>query len=165
LTHEKRRCTEQLKENKEKINLNRQLPFLVANVVELLDIPIEGAIDPDAVDDDDLATEAENVDDEPLPEATGSAASAAAATATATKTPTAATPDAAKLASAAKARSALALKPGVKPGVPTQKACVIKTTTRQTVFLSVSARCVRRVTCGLTYAPQMLSFTRARSFA
>ncbi|KAK0672513.1 P-loop containing nucleoside triphosphate hydrolase protein [Cercophora samala] len=38
LTHEKQTMLEKIKENKEKIDNNRQLPYLVGNVVELLDL-------------------------------------------------------------------------------------------------------------------------------
>jgi len=39
LTHEVTTLTEKTKDNKEKIKLNRQLPHLVANVAEILDLP------------------------------------------------------------------------------------------------------------------------------
>ena len=38
LNHDKLSVTERLKENEEKIKVNNQLPYLVANVVELLDV-------------------------------------------------------------------------------------------------------------------------------
>ena len=41
LLHEQQTQKEKIKENGEKIKLNKQLPFLVANVVELLDMDPE----------------------------------------------------------------------------------------------------------------------------
>lgn len=41
LLHEQQTQKEKIKENGEKIKLNKQLPFLVANVVELLDMDAE----------------------------------------------------------------------------------------------------------------------------
>jgi len=41
LSHEHTALNEKIKENNEKIKLNRQLPYLVGNVVELLDLPEE----------------------------------------------------------------------------------------------------------------------------
>lgn len=41
LTHEKTVMTERIKDNQEKINNNKQLPYLVGNVVELLDLDVE----------------------------------------------------------------------------------------------------------------------------
>ena len=41
IVHEQRVQTEKIKENKEKIKLNKQLPYLVGNVVEILDLPPE----------------------------------------------------------------------------------------------------------------------------
>ena len=41
LTHEKAGLAERVKDNHEKIKLNKQLPYLVANVVELLDLSKE----------------------------------------------------------------------------------------------------------------------------
>ena len=38
LTHEQTSMQEQIKDNQEKIKMNKQLPYLVANVVELLDV-------------------------------------------------------------------------------------------------------------------------------
>ncbi len=46
------RNTHQLKENKEKIKLHKQLPYLVANVVELLDMEKEEDADGSALDED-----------------------------------------------------------------------------------------------------------------
>lgn len=42
LQHEQASMTEKLQDNLEKIKLNKQLPYLVANVVELLDVDPEG---------------------------------------------------------------------------------------------------------------------------
>merc|ERR1719498_1286783 len=41
LSHEQQAQKEKIKENNEKIKLNKQLPYLVANVVELLDMNAE----------------------------------------------------------------------------------------------------------------------------
>jgi 26S proteasome regulatory subunit T5 len=41
LTHEKAGLAERVKENHEKIKLNNQLPYLVANIVEVLDVDPE----------------------------------------------------------------------------------------------------------------------------
>eukprot|EP01098_Paradermamoeba_levis_P001426 TRINITY_DN1169_c0_g1_i4.p2 TRINITY_DN1169_c0_g1~~TRINITY_DN1169_c0_g1_i4.p2 ORF type:complete len:205 (+),score=75.00 TRINITY_DN1169_c0_g1_i4:59-616(+) len=41
LVHEQKREKERIKENNEKIKLNKQLPYLVGNVVEILDLPAE----------------------------------------------------------------------------------------------------------------------------
>lgn len=41
LTHEKTGLAERVKENHEKIKLNNQLPYLVANIVEVLDVDPE----------------------------------------------------------------------------------------------------------------------------
>ena len=41
LTHEKAGLAERIKENHEKIKLNNQLPYLVGNIVEVLDIDPE----------------------------------------------------------------------------------------------------------------------------
>jgi 26S proteasome regulatory subunit T5 len=41
LDHEKSSMTAKIKENKEKIKLNRQLPYLVSNVVEVLEMDPE----------------------------------------------------------------------------------------------------------------------------
>lgn len=49
LQHEQASMTERLQDNLEKIKLNKQLPYLVANVVELLDV------NPEDEDDDDGA--------------------------------------------------------------------------------------------------------------
>lgn len=38
LTHEKNALTDKIKENEEKVKLNKQLPYLVGNIVEILDI-------------------------------------------------------------------------------------------------------------------------------
>ena len=35
LTHEQSSMVEQIKDNKEKIKMNKQLPYLVANIVEV----------------------------------------------------------------------------------------------------------------------------------
>ena len=40
LTHEQTSMIEQIKDNKEKIKMNKQLPYLVANVVEVSEIKI-----------------------------------------------------------------------------------------------------------------------------
>ena len=50
LQHELRVQDERIKDNKDKVKLNRQLPYLVANVVELIDPDeedegVEGALD------------------------------------------------------------------------------------------------------------------------
>lgn len=50
------RNTEKLKENKEKIKLHKQLPYLVANVVELLDMEKEEDVDGSAMDVDSQRT-------------------------------------------------------------------------------------------------------------
>ena len=50
------RNTHQLKENKEKIKLHKQLPYLVANVVELLDMEKEDDADGAALDEDSQRT-------------------------------------------------------------------------------------------------------------
>ena len=49
LTHEKAGLAERIKENHEKIKLNNQLPYLVSNIVEVLDI------DPDEEEEEDGA--------------------------------------------------------------------------------------------------------------
>jgi 26S proteasome regulatory subunit T5 len=49
LTHERAGLAERIKENHEKIKLNNQLPYLVANIVEILDI------DPEEADQEDGA--------------------------------------------------------------------------------------------------------------
>lgn len=41
LTHEKNALTDKIKENEEKVKLNKQLPYLVGNIVEILDIDEE----------------------------------------------------------------------------------------------------------------------------
>lgn len=41
LSHEKSVMVERIKDNKDKINNNKQLPYLVSNIVELLDLPAE----------------------------------------------------------------------------------------------------------------------------
>lgn len=41
LTHEKTGLAERIKENHEKIKLNNQLPYLVGNIVEVLDVDPE----------------------------------------------------------------------------------------------------------------------------
>ncbi|KAK6461922.1 26S proteasome regulatory subunit [Scheffersomyces coipomensis] len=41
LNHEKNVMTDRIKDNQEKINNNKQLPYLVGNVVELLDLDVE----------------------------------------------------------------------------------------------------------------------------
>jgi len=43
LQHEKNNAKEKMKENSEKLKLNKQLPYLVANVVEILDVDPDGA--------------------------------------------------------------------------------------------------------------------------
>jgi 26S proteasome regulatory subunit T5 len=52
LTHEKTTMLERIKDNQEKINNNKQLPYLVGNVVELLDLDAEeqlgASVDEDA---------------------------------------------------------------------------------------------------------------------
>lgn len=48
LAHEEKTHEERLKENKEKIKVNKQLPWLVANIVEVLDLPDEEADELDA---------------------------------------------------------------------------------------------------------------------
>lgn len=53
LNHERQKMMEQIKDNTEKIKNNKQLPYLVGNVVEILDI------DPD---EDESTTEGANVD-------------------------------------------------------------------------------------------------------
>lgn len=53
LSSERSQLTEKIKENKEKIKLNNQLPYLVANIVEVLDVnPEEDEEDGDAMDVD-----------------------------------------------------------------------------------------------------------------
>ena len=53
LTSDSNGLKEQIKENKDKIKLNNQLPYLVANVIEILDVnPNEGEEDGDAMDVD-----------------------------------------------------------------------------------------------------------------
>ncbi|KAJ1933314.1 26S proteasome regulatory subunit 6A, partial [Linderina macrospora] len=42
LTHEQHNMNLKIKDNTEKININKQLPYLVANVVEILDIHPDG---------------------------------------------------------------------------------------------------------------------------
>lgn len=41
LQHEKAAVTNKIKENNEKIKMNKQLPYLVSNVIEILDLPPE----------------------------------------------------------------------------------------------------------------------------
>lgn len=43
LQHEKNNSKEKIKENTEKLKMNKQLPYLVANVVEILDVDPDGA--------------------------------------------------------------------------------------------------------------------------
>lgn len=50
LTGESTQLKERIRENKEKIKLNNQLPYLVSNIVEVLDI------NPDEEDEEDGAT-------------------------------------------------------------------------------------------------------------
>lgn len=50
LTHEKTRMKEKIKENTEKVKLNKQLPYLVGNIVEILDIEEEDEEDGANVD-------------------------------------------------------------------------------------------------------------------
>ncbi|KAH0304556.1 26S proteasome subunit P45, partial [Aureobasidium melanogenum] len=52
LTHEKQAMLEKIKDNVDKIDNNRQLPYLVGNVVEILDLDVE----------EDAAEEGANVD-------------------------------------------------------------------------------------------------------
>ncbi len=42
ITHEHHSQKEKIKENKEKIKLNKTLPYLVSNVIELLDVDPQG---------------------------------------------------------------------------------------------------------------------------
>ena len=51
LTHEKRSAEERLTDNREKIKMNRQLPYLVSNIVEILDAA-EGDLGSDAEEED-----------------------------------------------------------------------------------------------------------------
>lgn len=56
LQHEQASMMEQLQDNMEKIKLNKQLPYLVANVVELLEVEDEEDAD-DALDEDEVEQE------------------------------------------------------------------------------------------------------------
>lgn len=51
LSHEEKSVQAKIKENKEKIKMNKQLPYLVASVVEVLDVDAEGEDDGAAVDE------------------------------------------------------------------------------------------------------------------
>jgi len=50
LNHEKKALEAKIKENDEKLKMNKQLPYLVANVVEVLDLPAEDEEEGAAVD-------------------------------------------------------------------------------------------------------------------
>ena len=52
LNHEHQAQKEKIKENTEKIKLNKQLPYLVANVVELLDMELEDEVEEDGANID-----------------------------------------------------------------------------------------------------------------
>lgn len=63
LQHEQTTMNEQLQDNLEKIKLNKQLPYLVANVVELLDVAPEDDNDGDGnIDDGAMIQDGSNVD-------------------------------------------------------------------------------------------------------
>lgn len=51
ITHESNSQKDRIKENNEKIKLNKQLPYLVGNVVEILDLPLEDDEDGGAADE------------------------------------------------------------------------------------------------------------------
>jgi 26S proteasome regulatory subunit T5 len=51
LQHEQKAVAERIKENNEKIKMNKQLPYLVSNVIEILDLPPEIEDEGAAVDE------------------------------------------------------------------------------------------------------------------
>lgn len=60
LQHEQASMMEQLQDNMEKIKLNKQLPYLVANIVELLEVEEEE--DDEEEDSDNIAIEGDKMD-------------------------------------------------------------------------------------------------------
>ena len=60
LQHEQASMAEQLADNVEKIKLNKQLPYLVANVVELLEVEDEEEGDDDGDEEEEQSNEQGN---------------------------------------------------------------------------------------------------------
>lgn len=58
IAHESRGQRERIKENQEKVKVNKQLPYLVGNVVEVLDPEAEDGLEAEETDEEGAATDA-----------------------------------------------------------------------------------------------------------